>query len=133
MKITEIQGIGDTFAKKLVDLGIDTVESLLKEGASPSGRKRIVDESGISPKVVLRCINHADLFRVQGVSGQYAELLEAAGVDTVKELSGRRADNLAQKMAAVNEDKNLVNKVPGENQVRKWIDQAKELPRVITY
>jgi len=120
MKLNEIQGIGAAFEKKLNAMGITSVEGLLDQGSSPAGRKKIADGSEISPKVVLRCVNHADLFRIKGV-------------DTVKELAGRRADNLSQKMISVNENKNLVNKVPSESQVTKWVDQAKELPRVVKY
>ena len=133
MKISEIEGLGEVFCKKLEEIGIATVEALLEKGATPAGRKEIAEKTGISPKIILRSVNHADLFRIKGVSSQYADLLEEAGVDTVVELAGRRADNLAAKMAAINEEKNLVRKVPTESQVADWIAQAKELPRAVHY
>ena len=75
----------------------------------------------------------ADLMRVKGVGEEYSELLEAAGVDTVKELRNRRADNLAAKMAEVNADKKLVRQVPSESQVTKWVEQAKGMDPMITH
>ena len=75
----------------------------------------------------------ADLFRIKGVGEEYSDLLEAAGVDTVPELAQRRADNLTAKMAEVNEQKQLVRRLPTEDQVTSWIEAAKSLPRVVTY
>ncbi|PLX33647.1 MAG: DUF4332 domain-containing protein [Ignavibacteria bacterium] len=132
-KIIDIEGIGPTYAEKLKGLGIDTVEQLLEKGATPAGRKDIVAQSGVSDKLILRWINMADLFRIKGVGEEYADLLEAAGVDTVPELAQRNADNLAAKMAEVNETKKLVRQVPSAASVTKWVDEAKELGRKITY
>lgn len=132
-KIEEIEGIGDAYAEKLQAIGIKTTEDLLKECASPAGRKKVAEESGISPKLILKWTNHADLFRIKGVAGQFAELLEAAGVDTVKEFRHRVAANLQPKMVEVNEAKNLCNRVPSVAELEKMINQAKELEPVITY
>lgn len=132
-KVIDIEGVGAAYAEKLTAAGVETAAQLLEKCATPAGRKALAEETGISEKVVLRWANHADLFRVKGVGPQFAELLEAAGVDTVKELAHRNAENLAAKMAEVNAEKNLVNRVPVASEVQKMIDCAKELPGVLTY
>ena len=132
-KVIDIEGIGPAYGEKLVAAGVNTVEQLLEKGASAAGRKALAEETGISEKLVLTWCNHADLMRIKGVGPQFAELLEAAGVDTVKELAHRNAENLAAKMLEVNTEKNLVNRVPVASEVQKMIDQAKELPTVMTY
>jgi predicted flap endonuclease-1-like 5' DNA nuclease len=133
MKIIDIEGIGPAYAVKLTKTGLLTVEALLKKGATEKGRKEISTSTGISHTLVLEWVNRADLYRIKGVSKQYSDLLEKAGVDTVVELSKRVADNLYSKMVEVNKAKNLVNKMPGLKQVKKWIDQAKKMPRVVSY
>ena len=131
--IANIEGVGSGYASKLESAGLKTVEALLERGASPAGRQQIAASAGVSPKLVLRWVNHADLFRLKGVAGEMAELLEAAGVDSVPELATRRADNLREKMESVNETRKLVRQVPSSQQVQGWIDQAKHLPRVVQY
>lgn len=132
-KVIDIEGVGAAYAEKLAASGIVTTEQLLEKCAAPAGRKALAEETGISEKVVLRWTNHADLFRVKGVGPQFAELLEAAGVDTVKELAHRNAENLAAKIVEVNAEKNLVNRVPVASEIQKMVDCAKELPGVLTY
>jgi predicted flap endonuclease-1-like 5' DNA nuclease len=132
-KLTDIEGIGPVYSQKLKAAGVATTDALLKKGALPKGRQTIANKSGISGKRILRWVNHADLFRIEGVAGEYAELLEAAGVDTVAELAQRNAENLCQKLAEVNEAKKLVRVVPVLAQVEKWIEQAKNLPRIVNY
>ena len=133
MKVVEREGIGPAYAAKLADAGITTVDGLLERGSSAKGRKEIAAATGISDALVLRWVNIADLFRIKGVGSEYAELLEAAGVDTVPELAKRKTDNLVAKMAEVNEAKKLVRRVPTTRQVEDWIGQAGKLPRVIQY
>ena len=133
MKIIDIEGIGPAYATKLTKAGIRSVEALLKNGATEKGRKEIEATTGISHALILEWVNLADLFRIKGIGSEYSDLLEEAGVDTVLELSKRVAENLYGKMIEVNKAKNLVNKMPGVKQVKKWIDQAKKLPRIITY
>ncbi len=128
-----VEGIGPAYAKKLQAAGYKTAEELLDEGCTPQGRKTIATKSGIDETLILRWINYVDLFRVKGVGSEYADLLEAAGVDTIPELAQRKAENLAKKIAEVNKAKELVRKVPTEAQVAEWIEQAKTLPRIITY
>ena len=131
--ILDIEGIGPIFAEKLAKAGIRTIEGLLLEGASASGRGKIADASGIDESKILRWVNMADLFRIKGVGEEYADLLEAAGVDTVKELATRRPDNLQEKMAEINESKKLVRQVPSLKSVTDWVAQAKELDPKVTH
>jgi len=128
-----IEGIGPVYTAKLKEAGVSTAEALLEQGATPKGRKAIADKSGIGDALVLEWVNHVDLFRIKGVGPEYADLLEEAGVDTIPELAQRRADNLFEKMVAVNQAKKLVRKMPIQAQVTNWIEQAKALPRIINY
>lgn len=132
-KIEDIEGIGPVKGEKLRAAGVTTVAKLLELGAKKSGRKSLAEQTGIDVKVILKFVNMADLFRIKGVGEEYSELLEAAGVDTVVELSKRNAANLAAKMKEVNDEKKLVRSVPSESMVEKWVDQAKELPRGVHY
>lgn len=132
-KIESIEGIGPKFGEALRGAGVKTVEGLLKAGADKKSRKALADATGISEQRILKCVNMADLFRINGVASQYAELLECAGVDTVKELKHRNAENLAMKMAEVNGEKNLVRRTPSTKIVQDWIFQAQELPGKVTY
>ena len=132
-KIIDIQGIGPVYAEKLIGIGIETVDQLLEKGADPKGRQAIEDATGIDHGRVLTWVNHADLFRIKGVGPQFSELLEAAGVDTVKELRNRNAANLAAKMLEVNEAKHLCRRTPVEKEIQKFIDLAKALDPIVTY
>ncbi|EAV40773.1 DUF4332 domain-containing protein [Roseibium aggregatum] len=131
--IDEIEGIGPAYAAKLGEVGIKTTEAYLERAKDPKGRKALEEATGIDGKRILKWANMADLMRISGVGEEYSELLEAAGVDTVKELKHRNAANLAEKMQEVNEAKKLVRQVPSESQVSKWVEQAKELPPMMTY
>ena len=132
-KVIDIEGVGAVYAEKLTAAGIVKTTQLLEKCATPAGRKALEEATGITGKLILKWANHADLFRVKGVGPQFAELLEAAGVDTVKELAHRNAENLAAKMLEVNEEKHLVRRVPVAKEIQKMVDQAKELPGVLTY
>lgn len=132
-KIKQIEGIGEVYAQKLNAAGIKTTEALLEKGATAAGRAKLAEETGISGKLILKWTNHADLFRIKGIAGQFAELLEAAGVDTVKEFRHRVPANLHAKLVETNEAKNLCNRVPAVSELEKMIAQAKELEPVITY
>lgn len=131
--IEDIEGIGPAQAAKLRDMGINSVEALLEKGGTSKGRDSIAETTGISGKSVLKWVNHADLFRIKGVAGEFAELLEAAGVDSVPELAQRSPANLQKKMAEVNEEKKLTRRVPTENQVTAWVAEAKTLERKVTH
>jgi len=132
-KLSTIEGIGQVYQGKLNKSGVASLESLLKKGASPKGRSELEQQTGISKGLLLEWINRADLFRIKGVGEEYSDLLEASGVDTVVELSNRKANNLYAKMVETNVAKKKVRKLPTENQVEDWVSQAKKLPRVISY
>ena len=132
-KIEEIEGIGVAYAEKLRALGVKTTDALLEKGATRKGRAELAEASGITEKLILKWTNHADLFRVKGVAGQFAELLEASGVDTVKEFRNRVAANLHVKMTEVNEAKNLTNRIPSVEQLDEMIQLAKALEPKMTY
>jgi len=132
-KLTTIEGIGPAFEEKLNGAGIGSCEALLEKGATRAGRATIVADSGIDESRIQRFVNHADLCRIKGVGGEFSELLEAAGVDSVPELAQRNADNLAAKMVEVNNAKALVRVVPGAETIAGWVDQAKTLPKIVTH
>lgn len=132
-KIIDIEGIGEVYAPKLINAGIVKVEDLLKKCASPKGRAELAAATGISEKLILTWTNHADLFRIKGVGPQFSELLEAAGVDTVKEFRHRVAENLVKKLEETNAARHLVRRVPSVKQLTKMIEAAKELEPVMTY
>jgi predicted flap endonuclease-1-like 5' DNA nuclease len=131
--LTQVEGIGAVYAQKLAEAGISTTQALLERGASPQGRAEMAEATGISDKQILRWVNHVDLFRIKGVGQEYADLLEAAGVDTVPELAQRNSENLHRKLAEVNAEKRLVRQLPSQAQVQGWVGQAKDLPRKIAY
>jgi len=131
--IADIEGIGKTYAKKLKAAGIHSTGTLLERAKSPKGRKQVAADTGIDETHVLKWANMADLMRIRGVAEEYSELLEAAGVDTVKELKRRNVANLVEKMKEVNEKKKLVRLLPSEKSVTKWVAQAKELKAMMTY
>lgn len=131
--LLSVEGIGESYAAKLKEIGVTSTGVLLQKGSTPKGRKELAEKTGISEKLILEWVNHVDLFRIKGVGEEYADLLEEAGVDTVVELAQRNADNLYGKLVEVNAAKKLVRKMPVKHQVADWIEQAKSLPRVVTY
>lgn len=132
-KVIDIEGVGEVYAEKLKAAEIITADQLLEKCAKPAGRKALSESTEISPKLILKWANHADLFRVKGVGPQFAELLETAGVDTVKEFRHRVAANLQPKLEEKNNEKNLCNRVPAISELEKMIAHAKELPVVLEY
>jgi len=131
--IIDIEGIGPVYKKKLKAIGIVTTEKLLELGGTPKARKDLAEKTGIGEALILEWINLADLFRIKGVGSEYSDLLEEAGVDTVIELSKRVPKNLYDKMVEINAAKKLVRKLPVEKQVADWVNQAKKLPRLVSY
>jgi predicted flap endonuclease-1-like 5' DNA nuclease len=132
-KIEDVEGIGPAVGEKLRACGIADTEALLAETKTPKQRKALAEKSGLGEKRVLKFANMVDLYRIGGVGAEYAELLEASGVDTVPELARRNPVELTQKMAEVAQAKKLTRRAPSEAEVAKWIEQAKALPRVLTY
>lgn len=131
--IQQIEGIGPKYAEALNNAGIKTTLNLLEAGCSKKGRQSLAEKTAISESVILKWVNMCDLFRINGVGGQFAELLEGAGVDTVKELRTRNAGNLAEKMAEVNGVKHLCKVSPPTGIVSKWVEQAKGMEPMVTY
>lgn len=131
--IAEIEGIGPTFAKQLKAAGVRSTAKLLDRAKSPKGRRALAEQSGIDEGKILKWANMADLMRIRGVAEEYSELLEAAGVDTVKEMKRRNATNLVAKMQDVNKKKKLVRLLPSEKRVASWVKHAKTLNAMMTY
>ena len=131
--LTDIEGIDEETATILKSAGIRSTESLLDKAGNLRGRKAIATKTGIPANQLLRWANMADCMRIRGVSREYADLLRAGGIDTVKELKHRNPKNLAARMAAANKTRKLVRVLPSEKKVSRWIDQAKTLPLKITY
>ncbi len=131
-KVIDIEGIGKVSADKLNTAGIVTTDDLLKEGATPAGRQALADKTGISLKLVAKWVSQADLFRVKGVGEEYAELILAAGVESVQALAQQDAAALHAKIVAINKEKDLVRQVPGASQVAGWVEAAKTLPALIS-
>jgi len=132
-KVEEIEGIGEKLGAKLRAAGINSTDKLLEGTKTKKQRKDLAESTGISPKLILRFANMADLFRINGVGQEFSELLEAAGVDTVVELATRNAANLTAKMEEVNATKKLTRRTPALKEVEKWVDEAKSLPRMLEY
>jgi predicted flap endonuclease-1-like 5' DNA nuclease len=132
-KIEEVEGIGPSYGAKLKKAGIEKTSHFLEFCATSKGRKQTADKTGISETHLLKWANMADLMRINGVGKQFAELLEASGVDTVKELKMRKPENLAAKMSEVNEAKKLTRSVPAESQVETWVKEAGEMKPMISH
>ena len=133
MNIQDIEGIGATYAEKFKGADVQTTGDLLKKGGTSKGRTELASATGLTEKQILEWVNRADLYRIKGIGSEFADLLEAAGVDTVAELAQRKAENLAEKLKAVNAEKQKVRRVPGVKQVEGWIKQAKSLPKAVKY
>src|SRR5215467_5755275 len=131
--IADLEGIAPGVAAMLKSVGIRTTRKLLETAKNPRGRKTLAEKTGLDEKEILRLANMADRMRIKGVGEDYAELLEAAGVDTVRELKYRNPSNLARAMATANRQRNLVELLPTEKAVMRWIACAKTLPLKISY
>ncbi len=132
-KIEDVEGIGPSYGEKLRKAGIEDTDQMLKAGKTKKDRADLANKTGISEALILKWVNMVDLYRIQGVGSEYAELLEASGVDTVKELKHRVPANLTQKIVEINEKKKLTRRVPTESIVSDWIEQAKKMPAAIEY
>ena len=131
--VEDIEGVGKNFAAKLEAVNIRSVDALLESGKTPAGRRQVAADTGIAEEKILKWVNHCDLMRLKGVGPQISELLESAGVDTVKELRRRNAENLHTAMAETNTKRNLMNQLPSAGQVQGFIDQAKEMEPMVTH
>jgi predicted flap endonuclease-1-like 5' DNA nuclease len=131
--IDAIEGIGPTFATKLRKAKVRTTEALLKKGATRTDRKHLASATGLSEHQILEWVNRADLMRVKGIGEEYSDLLEAAGVDTVKELKTRKATVLHAKVVEINTQKQLVRRLPTASMVERWVASAAKLAVIIKY
>ena len=134
MKIEDVEGIGPTFAAKLSEAGVATTDDLLDRAATSAGRDRLSEATGISERLLLEWVNHADLMRISGVGSEYADLLEAAGVDSCAELARRNAANLATTFQELDAARpNWIRQIPGEKTIAGWIEQAEGMTKIISH
>ena len=132
-RLADIEGIGAVYAVKLEEAGVQSIEKLLGLCCEPRARDELAQQTGVSEKLILEWVNRADLCRIKGVSTQYADLLEAAGVDSVPELGQRNAENLHARLLQANAEHKRVRKLPSLKQVQGWVDQAKALPKLVQH
>jgi predicted flap endonuclease-1-like 5' DNA nuclease len=132
-KLSNIVGIGPEYEEKLAAMGIRTTDDLLRMCATPQDRKQVAEKTGISGKLLMQWLNHADLFRIDGIGPRFANLLELAGVDTVPELAQRNPASLYKKLMETNQSGRYVKQMPTQRMVKNWVEQAKNLPRAIQY
>ena len=133
MKIEDVEGIGPAFAGKLQEAGVRTTEALLERAGTARGRDELATATGISGKLLLEWANHADLMRLSGVGSEYADLLEAAGVDSCAELAQRNAASLATTFGELDAGRNTVRRIPTQAEVERWIAEAKTLRRAVEH
>jgi predicted flap endonuclease-1-like 5' DNA nuclease len=134
MKIEDVEGIGPAFTGKLTEAGVTTTDDLLDRGATAAGRDKLSEATGISERLLLEWVNHADLMRIDGVGSEFADLLEAAGVDSCAELARRNAANLATTFQELDAARpNTVRRVPSEATIQGWIDQADKLAKIVSH
>ena len=131
--ITDIDGVDGEVAAVLKSVGIRSTDRLLEAARTVKGRKVLATRTGFNEKQLLYWANVADRMRIKGVRKEYAELLQAAGVDTVKELKYRNPGRLAKAMAEANAKRKLVRVLPSDRAVVRWIEHAKRLQLKITY
>ncbi|MDS4014593.1 MAG: DUF4332 domain-containing protein [Candidatus Accumulibacter sp.] len=133
VSVKELRGSTPTLAEKLKESGVGNNEQLLEAAATPAQRKALAASCGCDARVILELANRADLARIKGVSGVYSDLLEKAGVDTVKELATRRPDNLHAKIIETNTAEQVTKQPPSLSMVESWVQQAKDLPKTLAY
>ena len=131
--VIHIEGIGEVYARKLLEVGVPSTEALLETGATPQGREALSEKTGIGHGLILKWVNRADLFRVRGIGEQYSDLLAAAGVETALELAQRVPEHLHQKLVETNRSSRLVRHMPSLERVAEWVEQAGQLTRVVSY
>jgi len=133
MKIEDLEGVGPVYGAKLREANVQTTDDLLASAGPAAGRRALAEATGISADLLLRWTNHADLYRISGIGSEYADLLEASGVDSCPELAHRNAANLATTMAEANAARQIVRRLPTEEMVADWIAQAAKLPKAVTH
>jgi predicted flap endonuclease-1-like 5' DNA nuclease len=133
MKIEDLEGVGPVYGARLGGAGVQTTDDLLEQAGPAAGRRALAAAADVSPDLLLRWVNHADLYRISGIGSEYADLLEASGVDSCAARARRNAANLATTMAEANAARALVRRLPTEEVVQGWIEQAQALPKVVTH
>jgi predicted flap endonuclease-1-like 5' DNA nuclease len=133
VKIVDIEGIGPAYAAKLTAAGVETTDDLLARAGTKAGRQALAATTDVSEQLILEWANHADLMRIKGVGSEYSDLLEAAGVDSPAELAQRNAANLAQTFQELDAARNTVRRIPTQEVIQGWIDEAKTLPRAVEH
>jgi predicted flap endonuclease-1-like 5' DNA nuclease len=133
VEINQLRGITSELVSHLQAQGVKNSEQFLELTKTAQGRRELAKAAGVDPKLVLELANRADLVRIRGVGGAFADLLEEAGVDTVKELATRRPENLLVKLEEVNTAKQLVGRKVTLEMVQEWVNHAKELPGSIEH
>ena len=133
MKIEDVEGIGPAWAEQLTAAGVRTTDDLLMAGGSAGGREKLEAATGISSKRLLEWVNHVDLMRIRGVGSEYADLLEAAGVDSCAELAQRNAKSLAETFQELDAARNTVRNIPAEAVIQGWIDEARTVDKVVSH
>ena len=131
--IGDVEGIDPKSATRLRKAGVRTTEGLLKVASTSKGRKDLAEKTGIAASKLLGWVNRADLMRIKGVGAEYADLLETAGCDTVKELRRRNPSNLTASMVEINDRKRLVRRLPTEAMVIAWVEQAKTMNSAVKH
>jgi predicted flap endonuclease-1-like 5' DNA nuclease len=131
--IDKIRGITKPLVDGLRSVGIRTSGQLLQNAATPLQRKTLANKLGVEPSVILNLANRADLARVNGIGGVYSDLLEHSGVDTIRELAQRRADNLYRRMQEINDARQLAKMLPSEDTVYSWVAQARNMHKLLEY
>jgi nucleotidyltransferase/DNA polymerase involved in DNA repair len=126
-RIDEVAGVGQKDATKLRKAGVKTSGGLIDLAATRRGRTELSSKTGIPPRELQAWVHHADLLRVKGVGGEYAELLVAAGVETVRDLRRRNPTALVAKILSMNGSDKVVKRLPTESMVTGWIDSAKSV------
>ncbi|MDH3590562.1 MAG: DUF4332 domain-containing protein [Planctomycetota bacterium] len=132
-KIQDIEGVGPSYGSRLVDAGITTTVDMLRLCCAPAGRRQVASATGLSESLILKWANLADLMRISGIGPQYAELLERVGVDTVKELRHRNAQNLAFSMKEINDRSHVAKRTPAVSVVESWISAARSTEPTISH
>ncbi|MPZ50789.1 MAG: DUF4332 domain-containing protein [Dehalococcoidia bacterium] len=132
-RIGEIEGLNRPQQVSLQKAGVKTTEDLLRLAGGTGGRQELAQKASVPESQLLEWVNRADLMRIKGIGGEYSDLLEAAGVDTIKELATRSAANLYSQIAQVNRQKRLTRRAPAAGQVERWVEDAKRMQPMVTH
>jgi Domain of unknown function (DUF4332) len=131
--VGDLEGCDEVVAAQLKAMRIRTTDKLLQAAKDVKGRRTIAAKIGVEESRVLAWANMADRMRIKGMGKEYAVLLRAVGVDTVKELKYRNPAKLARKMAEANAKRKLVRVLPSEKAITRWIESAKKMDPIISY